>query len=96
MNGSQELVLDLLDEMKKDQHKKGGRYPYRGLCETARALGVSHTHLREVLRGKRKASEQLASALRLLIGISVPAQSAKRVAKEEEKLEVSICRGKKD
>ena len=42
---------------------------YRGLRPAARMLGVSQTHLSEVLSGRRKPSEKLREAILLLLGI---------------------------
>lgn len=50
----------------------------RGLGAAARRCGVSHTHLRKVLEGERKPSEELASKMRRL-GLT-PGAMAKEVA----------------
>ena len=47
------------------------RVVYRGLTQTARALGCSRAHLSYVLHGKRKPSDRLARALRRM-GVQLP------------------------
>ena len=44
---------------------------FKGLGRTARALGVSRSHLSYVMHGKRKAGKELASKLQAL-GVEVP------------------------
>ena len=53
-----------MKEAAKMQETIGRRWTFAGVADTARRIGCSREHLSRVLHGKRKASPNIALALR--------------------------------